>query len=637
MRKNASHPVQPPTSSAARTLAAGGLVTALLASGALVTSELASARLPGCGAGSDCSRLSEGPWGTVPVIGLPISLVGFAYFAAAAAWWWAPGPRTAGRTDRVIVRLAAAWSLVLIAVMIAQRVWCPYCALSHAGNLLFAVAVEMTARRAATGAPAASRPRPLLRALATGVLVLLGLSGAWIFKTRADADASRQALTTSTDRIIAAPAHTTGFRGRYITGPGNARSRIVVFTDFQCPQCRALETELLDLVKARDDTSLSIKHFPLCSACNPAVPTSIHPRACDAAVAAEAAGAVGGPDAFWQAASWIFGRSGSFESSEFLDAAAGWGLNRAELERRLHDPATLELVKADVKEGLALEITRAPTVFINGVELQGWETPGAVRHAVEAIAAAPVAPSSASSEASAHVPVDAPADAQTRAIDQWLRASKVDIPARIAAAPALKDDVGVRVILFGDYQDAFSAEADAIIRAYVQTWPGTRYEFRHFPASSSCNPRLTINPHPLACRMARAAESARLLGGDLAFASVHEWLFEHRQDFSDAGLRQLATSLGIDGTVLVAAGRDARVQAALQADIDAGNALGISAIPAIYIDGRPLAVWKTQSAGEHITKVLDLAAQPQVQPVPSQPLQPLQPPPATAPPAEPQR
>lgn len=507
---------------------------------------------------------------------------------------------------RWVFRGGAAVSVILIAVLALERIACLYCLAAHLGNFAFVLAIESAARtsRPAHGPSRSSSTAVFgpagLAALAAGSAALGITSAAWLFAKRQASRSAEKEFAASTSDIARQSGHRpAGFSGRSVLGPLEARARVVVFTDFECDQCRLTERELVAIVRSRSDTNLSIKHFPLCSTCNPAARSSIHTRACAAAGAAESARLAGGDDAFWMAVSWIFGRKASFTPDEFVAAAAGWGVNAQALRAAMDDPATMDLVRADATEGMDLGLTRTPTIFINGVELRGWERAGAIAQAIEIAANSGEPPATAAD--------DRPAEPAERAIEAWLGAPAVDIPFRIPRRGPADLNPPVRVVLFGDYQDRFTQEADEVIRAYVSTWPATAYEFRHFPANTACNQAVTENHHPLACRMARTAEAARLLGGSGAFHRMHQWLFEHRQDYSDAGVRSLAVDLGLDPNLLIAATRDARVIEAVQVDVSTGASLGITSIPAIYINGRRLETWKTRD-GELLTRTLDLAA-----------------------------
>src|SRR6185295_4441596 len=78
------------------------------------------------------------------------------------------------------------------------------------------------------------------------------------------------------------------FTGRYRMGPEVAPIRVVMFTGYQCPDCRKMEPQVEELLKTRKDVSISIKHFPFCPDCNRHTPM-MQPNGCWAARAAEAA------------------------------------------------------------------------------------------------------------------------------------------------------------------------------------------------------------------------------------------------------------------------------------------------------------------------------------------------------------
>lgn len=574
----------------ARLIAILGLGVALAASTLLAVHTAFNMPVPGCGAGRDCESLAASVWGTLPFARVPISIVGCAALAGMMLALLLSSPSRG--VPRLLAFATAAISLALLVVMVVFNRFCTLCIVTHAGVLVFAVA-NSVACRGASSPPARAHVWVLAAALAIATLSVLSLE--WKH-TQTQADQARaEDLAASTARITQAPrSQVQGFRGRYLLGPDPAPVRIVVFTDFQCPQCAQVERELISLQASTPGVQLSLKHFPLCADCNRGATVTLHPNACNTAVAVEAAGVAGGPTAFWNAAAWAFEHQGTFTTSDFLSSSAGWGVVTDRLSAARNDPSTLDAIRADVDDGLRLGVARTPAIYINGVELRGWESPGAIAQAVHAVLTA--LPATAGS--------DVPPTAHEKILQDWLAAAPNPAVSRSQAPPT---DSPVRIVIFGDYQDAGTEQADAILRDYAATWPSTAYEFRHFPASSTCNPRLSINPHPMACKMARSAEAARVLGGQPAFDRMHAWLFAHRQDYSDAGLRVLALELQIDAGVLIAANKDARVTAALEADIAAGNALAITAIPAIYINERPVSVWKTD-AGEVLTKILDRAA-----------------------------
>src|SRR5690606_14924247 len=146
-----------------------------------------------------------------------------------------------------------------------------------------------------------------------------------------------------------------GFRGRYVHGPEEAAIRVVMFTDYQCPDCNRIESEIEPILKQRDDISLSVMHFPFCrnadggKICNKYAPRDLHANACRAARAAEAAGIVGGNAAFCDMHFWVFSRSGNFTQAELDQKIGAMGLDREDFLAAMQGDQTLSIVHQDVE------------------------------------------------------------------------------------------------------------------------------------------------------------------------------------------------------------------------------------------------------------------------------------------------
>ena len=67
---------------------------------------------------------------------------------------------------------------------------------------------------------------------------------------------------------------------RWTDGKADAPVRVVMISDYQCPDCRTYELDIQSVLSKRDDVSLSVKHFPMCADCNPNVSRTMHANAC---------------------------------------------------------------------------------------------------------------------------------------------------------------------------------------------------------------------------------------------------------------------------------------------------------------------------------------------------------------------
>ncbi|MFT7464790.1 MAG: protein-disulfide isomerase, partial [Pseudohongiellaceae bacterium] len=390
MRKPALNQPEPQSAqqkiSSAR-FAAGllGLAISLCASAALVAKHLHLFQAPGCGAGSACDQAADSIFGSVPLVGWPLSHFGLAWFTVLLVTWVACfRGATVSSLFRTVVRIGAAGSLVYIGAMLVGGYLCPYCLAVHVGMFAFLFAEA--------GVPRTSGPT--LAFAARGALAFALVTGALMGAEAWQASSAEQERQQSTQSIIAATEASTPaaegapFVGRYPRGPERAPIRIVSFVDYACGSCRKVEEQAERILATRDDVMLSIKHFPLCSDCNEFASSTMHPDACRAAIAAETAGLLGGSDAVWELTRWLFDRKGSFSEPQLRAYVeqAGWDVEAFFTTLESEEPRLL--VQADTVEADQLGVFGTPVVYINGVELKGFHGEDGLVHAVEDLAAA---------------------------------------------------------------------------------------------------------------------------------------------------------------------------------------------------------------------------------------------------------
>lgn len=155
-------------------------------------------------------------------------------------------------------------------------------------------------------------------------------------------------------------------------GPANAKVTIVVFSDFECPYCRELAKTIRDNVpqKYPNDVRVVFEDFPI---------DSIHKWA---RAAAEAAHCIGNekPDAFWAFHDWIFEHQQEIDTANLQDKVAAFTkqqhLDPAKVSACISSHATANQVTDSQQAGQELQISRTPTLFINGRMVPGavpWE------------------------------------------------------------------------------------------------------------------------------------------------------------------------------------------------------------------------------------------------------------------------
>lgn len=585
-----------------RLLAGVFLVVALAASAMLVAHHLGGG-LPGCGPESACDSLARTVWGRVPGIGFPTAHVGLAFFAALLAGWGLAGGRLVGGL-KLVALLGGLVSLLLLGVMVAEQKLCPYCLVAHLGNLAF-LAVSFVGGRSASGRSAGAAPKGLM-AFGGAFVVLTAILAIVESQTQAARDAAAEAeRAESVSRMTqAAQGDLTsqdpekrwgdlGFRGRFLHGPETAPIRIVMLTDYQCPDCRQVEEQIRKALETRDDIQLSIKHFPMCreagsgELCNKYLSRTLHRNACWAARAAEAAGMVGGDQKFFDMHFWLFDKEGSFTREELDAQVAKLGLDSAKFYAAMEGAESLARVRADIEDGHDLGLYFTPMVFVNGIELKGWQAPTAVSRTIADVAAANPPARKAGS--------DVPAFAREKFVSDWEDSGKRRLPAdntpRYFGASPQEGASVIDVVIWGDYQEENTAAVDADVRKFLEGRSDLRYHFRHYPVDPSCNKTLPENVpatsiHPRACWAAQVAEAAGKIGGAESFQRAHVWLMEHWDELDTSTLEDVAQATQLRLPQLEAAMNDPAVQAAIDEDARAAQSLGARSIPLVYIDGK---------------------------------------------------
>jgi protein-disulfide isomerase len=144
---------------------------------------------------------------------------------------------------------------------------------------------------------------------------------------------------------------------------------MVVFSDFQCPNCREEAKTLRDNLKSgatAEKVRLYFKDFPM---------ITIHPWAKAAAIAGRCVFRQS-PTAFWQYHDWMFEHQGEITAEnlklkveEFAKTVSD--LDTLQFGRCVDTRATEAEVDKEMAEGKSLKVDGTPTMFINGRKLVG--------------------------------------------------------------------------------------------------------------------------------------------------------------------------------------------------------------------------------------------------------------------------
>jgi protein-disulfide isomerase/uncharacterized membrane protein len=344
-----------------------------------------------CGAGGGCEEVLASPWAVLPG-GIPLAGLGLVYFSALFLWYAVVGPANRGgrkwqALPLLLNALGVLASIYLIVVMLTQlHAVCKWCVLSHLLNILLLwLAWKLWPR---SGEPEASEPlRPTNRLGLSGVLLIIAVAAICLQRL---AVAQMRGMTEQANEyarsfyddidlqrylvLRTAPVDIPIRPDDPVRGHPAAPHTAVVFSDLQCPACRSFanfyESQVMPM--AGDRLKLVYKHYPLDPACNPGVSRQLHPQACEAAYAAEAARAAGGGDAFWRAHDFLFHGQDTLPQKPWPALAQALGLEPARLTAQINGAAYRDRILEDAALGRGLGINHTPTVFFDGREMKEW-------------------------------------------------------------------------------------------------------------------------------------------------------------------------------------------------------------------------------------------------------------------------
>ena len=403
--------------------------------------------------GADCEEVMESPWGTLSLkrlgiesdFTLPTSLLGLFYFTGMFVWLLLIGAPSPSRWPlHLLVACVAALSLGFCVFLFIQMKtlahWCPLCVCTHCLSLLIFLSLLLLwprTRSTVVSTPSASEPSaPALAEVSVGglttaphphpvsatvIATLLAIILAFGFeyiiflnlKNRTEAR-QRKAIAMLYERELsryqkswqhafvdwfAMPRVFIDTADHPARGPVDARHTIVVYGDFQCPSCARMEKYLRETVTTmaanRGGVRIIFKHFPIHDDCNPYAKSKLHPGACQAGLAAEAARLIGGDAAFLAMHDALFERRTELAKADrqwYLDLAKSQGLNAEAFAQAMDSPEAHERIQADLEEGEKIgsnlpagqyewiKVSSTPAVFVNNRRLRNpqsaktWQT-----------------------------------------------------------------------------------------------------------------------------------------------------------------------------------------------------------------------------------------------------------------------
>jgi protein-disulfide isomerase len=157
-----------------------------------------------------------------------------------------------------------------------------------------------------------------------------------------------------------------------VRGNPNAPVTIVEFSDFSCPYCQKAELALTEvLAKYPGKVKLAYRDYPLRAA---------HPNAQSAAEASRCAADQG---KFWEFHDLLFLNPDKQDRTALLDDAHSLELDGKKFESCLSSGQYKPQIEQDLQDGMKAGVRGTPAFFVNGVLLDGVQTPEALERIIK--------------------------------------------------------------------------------------------------------------------------------------------------------------------------------------------------------------------------------------------------------------
>src|SRR4051794_6636737 len=326
----------------------------------------------------NCTQAYLSSYGSL--FGVPVALFGVFFFTLVLLLAGVGGRRDSPVGDAIPAYIFAISTIGLAFILylgwasyVQLKTFCMLCAATYVS-----VIVIFIVSGGATTVPMTTLPGRIprdVRALLTSpialVLTLLLVAGAGTAISAFPAEqghAAAAALTPLTDQQRADVAKWWDIQPT-IEQPmpmNGAKVLVVIFSDFQCPHCRAAHDAYKPIIaKHAGDPRVRfvLKHFPLEGECNSYAPNGGHSAACEAAAAVVLARQTGKAE---RMTDWLFDNQEKLTPSGVREAAHEIGgvpdFNAAYAD-------ALKEVRADANLGGVIGVSSTPTIVLNNRKL----------------------------------------------------------------------------------------------------------------------------------------------------------------------------------------------------------------------------------------------------------------------------
>jgi protein-disulfide isomerase len=363
-------------------------------------------------------------------------------------------------------------------------------------------------------------------------------------------------------------------KGAPSKGAKDALVTIVEFSDFQCPYCARVEPAVRKILEEYPGkVRLVWRDFPL----------PFHQEATPAAIVARVAGEQG---KFWEMHDKLYENQRTLDRASLERYAQEVGVNVAKVKAALDAKKYEAQIKADLEMGQKIGVGGTPAFFINGTFLSGAQSFEVFKSRVDQ--------ELAKAEALVKKGV-----AKAKVYDSIMKTALASVPGAAGGRPSAAGGGGgpeddhtvfkvdasgspsrgprnapVTVVLFSDFECPFCSRVEPSITQLEKDFPGKiRVVWKDFPLAMHQNAR-------------PAAEAARAAGDEGKFWQMHGKLFQNQRALDRSNLEKYAQELGLDLTKFRAALDSGKYSPQIDADMRAGQTVGVSGTPASFINGR---------------------------------------------------
>lgn len=357
-----------------------------------------------------CSKVYGSSYGEVA--GIPLGAFGMAFFGI--VFTLGLMPKLADVSERWIgywqfitgvVGLASSLFLAYVSYFVLNAV-CPVCSIIHGLNVVLFVYTLVRFLKVKNTVNFAE-PNAFLRMVSTSLMfvtppLLIGVLAPSIAPMFFGKNTSETTSSTSTtaprealnpELFVVAKNNFVGKGEDYRKGSDNAKAVLMMWSDFECPACRAAADGIEKaLAQYSPEKVLFVyRNYPLSSDCNPSVNSRMHANACNLAEASRCAGQQG---KFWEYKEWAFSgqdfsdsqKAQFFSEAGLVNRAKDMGLDAARFEQCLKSDVEMPKIREDINVGNQVGVRATPTLFLNGKRFEGdWRRPESLIQAFEAV------------------------------------------------------------------------------------------------------------------------------------------------------------------------------------------------------------------------------------------------------------